>query len=337
MLNNAACRGDEMRFCLRVLYLVLMTWSIAARAAQPIVLEPVQVSAHAWLFQGSAGMASRENKGFMSNAGFVVTGDGVVVFDALATPALGQAMVDAIGKVTREPIRRVIVSHYHADHFYGLQAFKAKGAQIWAHANARATLASDDTRQRLEQRIADLGPWVDRDTRLVGADRWLALPKGGEERFTMGRLHFRVIDASGAHSPEDIMLYVEEDRLLFAGDLFATGRIPFVGTADSERWLATLDTMLATDPVIVIPGHGAASREPGKDMALTRDYLRYLRKTMGEAVANMTPFDEAYEATDWSRFRDYPAFAQANRINAYDTYLRMERESLAATGHEEKR
>jgi hypothetical protein len=95
--------------------------------------------------------------------------------------------------------------------------------------------------------------------------------------------------------------------------------------------------MLATDPVIVIPGHGAASREPGKDMALTRDYLRYLRKTMGEAVAAMTPFDEAYEATDWSRFRDYPAFAQANRINAYDTYLRMERESLAAAGREEKR
>jgi glyoxylase-like metal-dependent hydrolase (beta-lactamase superfamily II) len=275
-------------------------------------------------------MASQANKGFMSNAGFVVTGDGVVVFDALATPALGQAMVDAIRKVTAQPIRRVIVSHYHADHFYGLQAFKAQGAQVWAHANARATLASEDTRRRLEQRIADLAPWVNRDTRLVGADRWLALPKGGEERFQMGGLHFRVIDASGAHSPEDIMLYVEEDHLLFAGDLFVTGRIPFVGTADSERWLATLDTMLATGPALVIPGHGAASREPASDMKLTRDYLRYLRKTMGEAVANMTPFEEAYAATDWSRFQHYPAFEQANRINAYDTYLRMERESLTA-------
>jgi glyoxylase-like metal-dependent hydrolase (beta-lactamase superfamily II) len=304
----------------------------ALAAAAQLVLEPVRVSPHVWFFQGSAGMASQANRGFMSNAGFVVTGDGVVVFDALATPVLGQAMLDAIRKVTPQPVRRVIVSHYHADHFYGLQPFKAQGAQVWAHANARATLASDDTLRRFEQRVTDLAPWVDRSTRLVPADRWLALPRGGEERFEMGGLHFRVIDTSGAHSPEDIMLYVEEDKLLFAGDLFVTGRIPFVGNADSARWLAALDAMLATQPAIVIPGHGASSRQPLRDMALTRDYLTFLRKTMGAAVASMTSFDEAYRATDWGRFKDYPAFEQANRVNAYDTYLRLEQESLA-TAH----
>jgi glyoxylase-like metal-dependent hydrolase (beta-lactamase superfamily II) len=302
----------------------------AAHGAGPIQLVPTRVSPHAWFFQGSAGMASQANKGFMSNAGFVVTNDGVVVFDALATPVLGQAMVDAIRKVTAQPIRRVIVSHYHADHFYGLQALKAAGAEVWAHEKARATLASDETRRRFEQRVTDLAPWVNRDTRLVPADRWLALAPGGEERFDMGGLHFRVIDSSGAHSPEDIMLYVEEDRLLFAGDLFVTGRIPFVGDADSARWLAALDTMLATRPAIVIPGHGARSLQPQQDMALTRDYLQFLRKAMGQAVADMTPFEQAYAATDWGRFKDYPAFEQANRINAYDTYLRMEQESLAA-------
>lgn len=319
-----------MRRCLGFLVLLLLVCQFSlARAADPIVLTPQQISPHIWMFQGAAGMASQANKGFMSNAGFVVTGDGVVVFDALATPVLGQAMVDAIHKITREPIRRVIVSHYHADHFYGLQAFKAQGAEVWAHANGKATLASDETRQRLEQRKADLAPWVDANTRLIPADRWLALPRGGEERFTMGKLHFRVIDSSGAHSPEDIMLYVEEDKVLFAGDMFATGRIPFVGTADSARWLAALDTMLSTHPAIAIPGHGAASRNPAQDIVFTRDYLRFLRQAMGAAVDAMTPFDEAYAATDWTRFKDVPAFEQANRINAYDTYLRMERESLA--------
>jgi glyoxylase-like metal-dependent hydrolase (beta-lactamase superfamily II) len=320
-----------MGFCLRAFVLVfaLMGFQRIALATAPIVLEPIRVSPHVWFFQGNAGMASQANKGFMSNAGFVLTGDGVVVFDALATSALGQAMVDAIRKVSAQPIRRVIVSHYHADHFYGLQALKAAGAQVWAHQNARATLASDETRRRFEQRVADLAPWVSRDTELVPADRWLALERGGDERFAMGSLHFRVIDSSGAHSPEDIMLYVEEDKVLFAGDLFATGRIPFVGNADSARWLAALETMLATRPAIVIPGHGGKSGKPEQDMELTRDYLRFLRKTMGEAVASMTPFDEAYAAVDWSRFKDYPAFEQANRTNAYDTYLRMEQESLA--------
>jgi hypothetical protein len=50
-----------------------------------IVLKPQQLSARSWFFQGETGMASAQNKGYMSNAGFVVTDEGVVVFDALGT------------------------------------------------------------------------------------------------------------------------------------------------------------------------------------------------------------------------------------------------------------
>jgi glyoxylase-like metal-dependent hydrolase (beta-lactamase superfamily II) len=310
--------------------LVLAFGLFAGQAhAGTITLEPIQVSPHVYYVQGQAGMASQANQGFMSNAGFVVTPGGVVVFDTLATPVLGQALVEAIRKVTPQPIRRVIVSHYHADHFYGLQAFKAQGAQVWAHENGKATLASDETLRRLQQRREDLAPWVDAGTRLVAADRWLSFADGASHDFELGGLHFRVIDSSGAHSPEDLMLYVAEDKVLFAGDLFVTGRIPFVGNADSKRWLAALDGMLSTHPAIVIPGHGARSTEPPNDMRMTRDYLLYLRRVMGDAVASMTPFDEAYAAVDWRRFNGYPAFDQANRTNAYDTYLRMEQESLA--------
>lgn len=73
-------------------------------------------------------MASSANEGFMSNAGFVVTDEGVVVFDTLGTAVLGQKLVDAIRTVTLKPIKRVIVSHYHADHIYGLQVFQDLGA-----------------------------------------------------------------------------------------------------------------------------------------------------------------------------------------------------------------
>lgn len=303
-----------------------------APAAETITLHPIRISPHVYYVQGEAGMASQANKGFMSNAGIVVTGNGVLVFDALGTPALGEALVRAIRGITAQPIRRVIVSHYHADHFYGLQALKAAGAEVWANRRGKATLESDDTRKRYEQRLTALAPWVDRNTRLVPADRWITFGKSGAESFEMGGLHFKLIDSGGAHSPEDTMLYVAEDKVLFAGDLFVTGRIPFVGNADTKRWLAALDTMLQTDPAIVVPGHGASSTEPRRDMQMTRAYLLFLRKSMGDAAANLTPFDEAYGATDWSAFKDYPAFDQANRINAYDTYLRMEQESLATPG-----
>jgi hypothetical protein len=80
---------------------------------------------------------------------------------------------------------------------------------------------------------------------------------------------------------------------------------------------------------VVIPGHGAASTDPLADLELTRSYLLFLREQMGKAVADMLSFDEAYKAVDWRRFEKYPAFSEANRLNAYGTYLLMERESLA--------
>lgn len=308
--------------------LAMLLAMTAARASEDIVLEPVKVSAHVYYFHGQSGMASAANKGYMSNAGFVVTNTGVIVFDALGTPALGKAMLAAIRKVTPNPVRRLIVSHYHADHFYGLQAFKDKHAEIWAHENGRTELASDNARERLAQRKTDLAPWIDDRTRLIPADRWLGFSAGKSILFESGGMHFRLIDSSGAHSPDDIMLYVEEDKVLFAGDLYFTGRIPYVGNTDSKAWLAALERMLEVHPAIVIPGHGVASSDPEKDMALTREYLVFLRKNMGDAVENMVQFEDAYKQVDWSRFENLPAFQQANRINAYGTYLLMEQASL---------
>lgn len=310
--------------------IMLFCMSPSARAETAITLKPIKVSPHVYYFQGEAGLASAANQGFMSNAGFVVTNEGVVVFDALATPALGEAMIAAIKTVTSQPIKKVIVSHYHADHFYGLQAFKRLGVEIIAHEAGRSYLHSDLVQQRLEQRRTELFPWVDEHTVVTGADRWLDFSKDNKvHRFELGGMQFHIIDSSGAHSAEDLLLFVDNERVLFAGDLYFSGRIPFVGNADSRVWLATLDRLLDVKPAIVIPGHGAASRQTQQDMQLTKSYLEYLRAQMGKAVDNLMSFEEAYQATDWSTFEHLPAFKAANRVNAYGTYLLMEKESLA--------
>ena len=288
-------------------------------------LVPQQVAPHIYFFQGKAGVASQENRGFNSNAGFVVTDDGVVVVDALGTPSLGQAMITAIGKITKKPVKRVIITHYHADHFYGLQAFKSVGAEVWAHRNARDYLESGEGAARLEQRRNDLSPWVDRNTRLISPDVWLDT----DMTFTLGGMRFEIVHLGPAHAPDDIIVIVGGSGVIFTGDILFTGRIPFVGEADSKRWLETFSRLLDKKPRIMVTGHGAPSREPAKDLTLTRDYLMYLRKTMGKAVEDFVAFDEAYAKTDWSRFADMPAFEAANRTNAYGTYLLMEKESLA--------
>jgi glyoxylase-like metal-dependent hydrolase (beta-lactamase superfamily II) len=299
--------------------------ALPALAQATIALTPERVSERAWYFRGEAGMASAANRGFMSNAGFVVTRDGVVVFDALGTPALGRGMVDAIRKVTDAPIRRVVVSHYHADHVYGLGPLKAAGGEVWAHRRSLEYFASGQAAERLAQRRADLFPWVDETTELVKPDVLV----DGDTSFRLGGTTFRIIDTGGAHAPDDIMLLVEDERTLFCGDLVFAGRIPFVGNADSKHWLAAIERLIPLAPAVVVPGHGPASRDVARDLATTRDYLAYLRETMGRAARELEPFDEAYAKTDWTRFRDLPAFEPANRINAWGTYLRMEQETLA--------
>ncbi len=309
----------------RGLALLLWCWGTFSAAEEATVpLRAEKVGAHSWYVQGLPGAASRANQGFMSNAGFVVTRDGVVVFDTLGTPALARKMIGEIRKITRQPIRRVIVSHWHADHYYGLQAFKELGAEIWAHEAAKPVLGSDAAADRLAQRRDILAPWVGDDFKGIPADVWLS----GDTDFKLGGLTFRIRHVGPAHSPEDLVMFVVEDGVLFSGDLVFKGRVPFVGDADSKAWLAALDRLLALKPRTMVPGHGAASRTPRADLTLTRDYLADLRAKMGRAVADFVPFDEAFEATDWSRWSWLPAYREAHRRNAYNTYLLMERESL---------
>jgi glyoxylase-like metal-dependent hydrolase (beta-lactamase superfamily II) len=286
-------------------------------------LRPAPVTERVFCVEGAPGVASAANQGFNSNAGFVVTPDGVVVVDALGTEPLGRGLVAAIRALTRQPIRRVVVTHYHADHVYGLGPLKDAGAEIWAHHLGRAYL-EQQAPARLAQRRRDLAPWVDEHTRLVPADRWLA----GDAGFALGGLELEVVHLGPAHAPDDVVVVVRPGRTVFCGDIVVSGRIPFVGEADSRRWLAAIDRLLALRPAVMVPGHGPVSRDPARDLAFTRDYLRYLRQQMGRAVADLVPFDEAYAGTDWARYAPVPAFEPANRINAYGTYLLMEKESL---------
>ena len=304
----------------------------AAHADQPIgqaditevtvPMKAIKVGAHSYFVQGQSGAASSENQGFMSNAGFVVTRDGVVVFDALASPPLAKKLLGLIRQITEQPIKRVIVSHYHADHFYGLQVFKAEGAEIWAHHLAEGGTRGEGAADRFAQRKEVLFPWVDDDTQLLEADLFLQ----GDTDFELGGLHFALRYVGPAHSREDMAMLVKEDRVLYAGDLVFRGRVPFVGDADSRAWIAALDKLIDMNPRVLVPGHGAFSRVPKTDLVFTRDYLKFLRTQLGPAARKLVPFEEAYDAIDWSKYRAMPAFNEANRLNASNQYLRLEAE-----------
>ncbi|KQT09756.1 MBL fold metallo-hydrolase [Ramlibacter sp. Leaf400] len=305
---------------------MLLSLALAAGAlsAQPQAPEvaPQKVSASAWFVQGASALGSPANRNFISNAGFVVTPAGVVVVDALGSPALALQLLEEIRKVTPLPVTHVVLTHYHADHVYGLQAFKAAGAKVLAHRGARDYLASDTARLRLEASRAELAPWIDGSTQLVAPDEWLDGPRD----LVVGGVTLRLLPVGPAHTPEDLLVWLPHEKVLFAGDLVFRGRIPFVGQADSRRWVAALDQILGLEAGVVVPGHGPLTRDARADLQLTRDYLVHLRRVMGQAAKNLEPWEEAYRAADWSRFEHLPLFQVANRMNAYNTYLLMEQE-----------
>jgi len=288
-------------------------------------MQPARVSDHVWYVRGKPGTAT-ENEGFISNAGFIVTGDGVVVFDALGTPVLAQMLLARIRDITEEPVKMVIVSHYHADHIYGLQVFKEAGAKILAPAGAQEYLNSVAAEELLQERRINLSPWVNDQTRLVAPDRYLK----ENEKFRLGDVDFTLTMLGSAHSEGDLTLYVEPDRVLFSGDVIFDGRIPWLGDADTRNWLETLRMIEKSHPAEIIPGHGSLSSNPGQLVKLTSDYLAFLRQKMQQAVDNWQPFDEAYDNIDWGDWEYLPAFFEANRKNAYQIYLSLEQESLKA-------
>ena len=302
---------------------LLLALNAPALAQEGPPMLATQVSPSGWYVQGQLALGSPANQNFISNAGFIVTAQGVVVVDALGSPQLAQRLLGEIRKVTAQPVTHVIVTHYHADHIYGLQTFKAAGARIIAHSAAREYLNSETARLRLQASRQELAPWIDSDTHLVQADEWL----DADKELSIGAVRLVLKHVGPSHTPEDLVVFLPQEKLLYAGDLVFRARIPFVGQADSRQWIKALDALLEFDTRVIVPGHGPLSTAAREDMQLTRDYLLHLRTTMGSAARNMDPFEEAYAAADWSRFEKLPLFHVANRMNAYNTYLLMEQEA----------
>ncbi|MDH5785923.1 MAG: MBL fold metallo-hydrolase [Chromatiales bacterium] len=312
---------------LSTLSLMLFLIPLAQAADYPpslVEMKLVQVAPHSYYVQGQAGTAT-ENEGFISNAGVVVTEAGVVIIDALGTPSLAQKLMQQIRTVTDRPVVKVIVTHYHADHVFGLQYFKELGAEIIAPAGAEKYLESDTAKERLEERRFSLEPYVNDDTHLVWPDRYVE----SAEELLVGGINFRLTVIGDAHSDADMTVYVENDRVLYSGDVIFEGRVPFLGSANTRLWLKVLDEMNSANLAALVSGHGAYQKAPVKAVGMTHRYLSYLRETMGAAVEELMPFDEVYDATDWSEFEKLPAFEAAHRRNAYQVFLSMEREFLA--------
>jgi glyoxylase-like metal-dependent hydrolase (beta-lactamase superfamily II) len=256
------------------------------------------------------------------NAGFVVTSEGVVIIDALASPQQGRELLQAIRSVTQQPLRWLVLTHHHPDHHFGAVVFKREGARIMAHPD-RATLASEGGEDAL---MAD---WV----RVVGLDAMRGFefadtpdrPVTGTDTLVLGDRTLVIAHPGAAHSPGDLVVWLPRERILFAGDLLVEDGVTMVVDGNSGVLLEALAGIDSLGPRAVVPGHGALPRRSADLVARTRQYITSLRAEMRAAVEQGVSMVRALGTLPPADQTRPVSYNSRRRRNALRVYLEEER------------
>ncbi len=256
------------------------------------------------------------------NAGFVITDSGVVVIDALASPAQARELLQSIRSVTSQPVRWVVLTHHHPDHHFGAAVFRRDGAKIIAHPDRRV-LASEGGEDAL---VAD---WV----RVVGLDAMRGFefadtpdrPVTGTDTLRLGTRTLVIRHPGAAHSPGDLIVWLPHERILFAGDLLIEDGVTMVVDGSSAKLMDALAVMDSLRPRRLVPGHGAIPTEPWRLIARTREYILGLRAAMRVALERGTPMGRAMTSLPPADETRPVSLNSRRRRNAVRVYLEEER------------
>ncbi len=317
----------------RVLKLILFLWAAAFAGDYPKHVKETlkEIAPNVYGVFGVYEQVSYENRGFISNAYFVVTKEGVLVVDALTTYKLGKELVQTIRSVTDKPIKFAVVTHYHTDHFYGVGALKEAGAVVIAHEWAFDYISDPSSWNFYEARKKILKEHMD-GTDMVPPDiTTQALD------IHLADLTVQVRHYCKGHTSGDLIVWIPSKKVLFSGDLVFDGRIPFLGSGNSKSWLTCLDKIMELDAEILLPGHGVPmiGKEKIKDrVKWTRDYIHNLRQTIRRMIEEGRDIDYVRENINEAlieinpQYAQVPVFFDVNPVNAYYVFFEIENELL---------
>jgi len=288
------------------------------------------------------------------NAVFVVTEQGVVLFDAGGSPAMGEAIVAKVRSVTSQPITHVVLSHWHGDHMRGLQSIRAAftGVQILAHPHARDEIVA--TQDRWLKRRVTMVPNIRRAFQAAIANgrdmsgrplipqekAWLekglavteqldrennlttyVVPTTTfEDRLTLhlGGREIQFFRLGNAHTAGDVILWLPREKIVATGDI-VTAPIPLMPSAHTGDYPAVLAQIKALGFRALVPGHGAVQPDAAY-LDLLSETIRLVATQMQELVARGVPREDAVTKIDLraveSRFTHGDPFL-ANRFYDY--------------------
>lgn len=298
----------------------MLALAVAARALAEDTLEPQQLADGVYAFVADTGEATRQNRGFVGNSGFIVGATGVIVIDTGSSYRHGRRMRAAIAGVTDKPVKLVILTHAVQEFLFGNAAFTETGVPILAHDETAKLMQA-----RCERCLEALHPLLGDE--LAGTR--LVLPQvriSAGTTIEVGGRQLELLHFGWTSTPGDLAVLDRATGVLFAGGLVAVDRIPEIRDSDFEGWQAALEHIAALPVSAVVPGHGPVS-DPGA-LGATAGYLRALDHSLRTLYAGGASLMEAVEAAVLPDYGDWSMYPATHRRNALHRYLQLEIEDL---------
>lgn len=250
-----------------------------------------------------------------TNAGFIVSEEGVLVIDSLMTPSLATRLLSEIRRVSKAPIRYLVDTHYHGDHVFGNQYFVP--APIIGHVNCRLELIEkfDANMNRYTSGRPELIPELEQ-IRMTLPDVTF------EERMNirLGDREINLIYLGRAHSAGDILLHLPQEGVLYAGDIAFHRILPAFPDGHITKWLAVMEETRKLDFDTIIPGHGPVGTKQEFDAA--RELMAHLHGEIRRGFDQGQSEDETARQVDLGKFASYLAQDRIGQITqmAYRAY-----------------
>jgi len=280
---------------------------------------PVQeIAPGVFVHRGTVAEPDAQNRGDVSNLGFVIGQSHVAVIDTGAARWMGEALWRAIRARSDLPVSHVILTHMHPDHVLGAAAFEGTGAKVVGHAGLPRALADRQENytqsfQRLIGPAHFLGSHVAEVDVTVGAQ--MSIDLGGRA------LHLQAWPL--AHTGTDVTVRDDLTGTLFAGDLVFHRHTPALD-GSLPGWQAVLESLGTLPAERVVPGHGGPSLDWPEGAA---DLLRYLEVLKADTRAAIDAGVRLSEAAETIAQREAPfweLFKAYNPRNATVAYTEME-------------
>jgi cyclase len=254
-----------------------------------------------------------------SNAGLIVDGDQNLLVDTLFDLDLTKQMLDTMRDAVpaAQKIQTLVNTHANGDHTFGNQL--VAGAQIITTKETAEEMAErpPEGLKEIKRNHKSLGEGAEFFYEMMGKNfNWDDVVYTAPTRTFSGQLDLKVGDkdvqlvyAGPAHTQGDTLVYVPQDKTVFAGDLLFVGGHPVIWAGPVGNWIKACDLILGWDVDIVVPGHGPVTDKDG-----VRRFKSYLEYVNAEARKRYDAGMDAYTAATEIKMDPYMDWIDSERI-----------------------